>query len=176
MTPRTLFTILIKLFGLSVLIDALISIPQLLGTASMIGVSYSADSSVSMIIGVVLISIVSILYLIVIRICLFKTDSIIDKLSLDKHFKEERFEINIDSSTILPIAIIIVGGLICIDALPALCRQIMTYIEQTRTLGRDFENPSLGWALFYSAKLLIGYLLISNNRKLTIWIKARQKA
>ena len=175
MTPRTLFTILIKLFGLSVLIDALISIPQLLGTASMIGVSYSADSLVSIIIGLILIAVVSTLYLIVIRICLFKTESIINKLSLDKHFKEEKFEINIDSSTILPIAIIVVGGLICVDALPALCRQILTYIEQTRTLGRDFENPNLGWTIFYVVKLLIGYLLISNNRKLTSWIEARQK-
>jgi hypothetical protein len=175
MTPRTLFTILTKLFGLSVLIDALTSIPQLLGTASMVGVGYSVDPSVSIIIGIVVIAIVITLYIIVIRICLFKTDSIINRLSLDKHFKEDKFEINVDSSTILPIAIIVVGGLICVDALPALCRQTLTYVDQIRMLGKDFQNPYLGWTVFYAVKFLIGYLLISNNRKLTNWIEARQK-
>jgi hypothetical protein len=176
MTPRTLFTILVKLFGLSVLIDALISIPQLLGTASMIGVSYSTDTSMAIIIGIILIAVVAALYLIVIRICLFKTDSIISKLSLDKHFKEEKFDVSIDLATVLPIAIIVVGGLIIVDALPAFCRQLLSYIEQKRSFGTDFENPSLGWILFYCAKLLIGYLLVSNNRKLTCWIQDKGKA
>lgn len=175
MTPRTLFTILIKLFGLSVLIDALTSVPQVLGTASMIGMSFNSDSTVSIIIGLIAVVVVTALYVIVIRICLFKTDRVIDRLSLDKHFQEEKFEINIDPSIILPIAIIVIGGLICVDSLPALCRQILAYIEQARTLGKNFENPNLAWTAFYLIKLLIGYLLISNSRKLTSWIEARQK-
>ena len=175
MTPRTLFTILIKIVGVSLLIDALSVIPQFLSTAIIIGNSFSTDNSIAMLIAIVVVLFVMGLYLIVMRICLFRTGFIITKLSLDKHFTEEKFEINIATSTILPIAIIVIGGIIIVDALPQFCRQIFSYVQQRRAEGQGFENPSLGWIIFYGVKLLVGYFLISNNKKLTRWIEDKTK-
>jgi uncharacterized membrane protein YidH (DUF202 family) len=174
MTPRTLFTILIKIFGISLLMDALTIIPQFLGTASTIGQSYSTDSLAIFLIIIVLVLIIMAIYLLFIRACLFKTDFIINKLSLDKHFTEEKFEINVDHTTILPIAIIVIGGLLIIDALPDLCRELFSYIQQQRQEGQGFANPSLSWIIFFSIKLSIGYLLISNNKRLTKWIEKKR--
>lgn len=176
MTPRTLFTILIKIVGVSLLISALTVIPQFLGTAYLVGQGFSSgDNSIATLIALVIVVFAMGLYLVVMRICLFKSDFLINKLSLDKHFSEEKFEINIDPATILPIAIIVIGGIIIVDAFPLFCRQIFSYLQQSRSEGQGFENPSLGWIISDGIKLLVGYLLISNNKKLTSWIENKSK-
>ena len=63
---------------------------------------------------------------------IFKTSWIIHKLKLTEGFDQEIIPFNIHRSTILSIAIILIGGLILVDEIPSLCRRIFTYLEERR--------------------------------------------
>ena len=141
MTPRTLFTIILKVMGISILIDALAVISQSIATGISVGRGFTEDNFINILIALGLVLFVVAVYCLAIWIFLFRTDYIIDKLSLDKHFREERFEINIHRSTVVPIAIIVVGGLIIVEALPTFCKQTFLYIQQKKNWGQGFDNP-----------------------------------
>jgi hypothetical protein len=91
----------------------------------------------------------------------FNSDWLIDKLKLDKGFQEEKIDINITLKTVLTIATIVLGGLILVDALPMLCKQIIAFMQQQSMLR---EAPQFSWIIFYFVKALIGYLLMTNSK------------
>lgn len=172
MTPKTIFTIILKIFGLWLILELLEVIPQ---TISTIPVLMQADATA---LAPMLIAILLILtfYFFILRLLLFKTDYVINKLSLDKHFDQQTVDTNVQQATVIQIAIIILGGLMFIDALPTLIEQIVSYLQQERIEGNLFTNPSFKYIILYSCKLILGYLLMNNSRQLTNWIEhSRQK-
>jgi hypothetical protein len=101
------------------------------------------------------------IYIFILRLFVFKTDWIIEKLKLDIGFQEEKLELNIPFRTVLTIAIIVIGGLIFIDGLPQFCRVLFNFVQQ-KSLFR--ESSISGWLVFYFIKTLIGYLLMTNTK------------
>jgi hypothetical protein len=101
----------------------------------------------------------------------FKTAWLIDKLHLEKGFSEERIEFNIPHSTVLSIAIILIGGLMFVDSLPQLCRQIFSYFQQKDMF---MQNISSGWIIFQFVKTIIGYLLMTNSRFIVNFIDRKK--
>jgi hypothetical protein len=49
------------------------------------------------------------IFLLLIRLLVFRPTWIIDKLKLDKCFREETIDLNVKSTTVLTIAIIVIG-------------------------------------------------------------------
>jgi hypothetical protein len=82
-------------------------------------------------------------------------------LKLEKGFHEEKIEFNVQTSSILTIATIVIGGLIFIDALPQLCKQVFFFFQQK---NQFVESPSSEWVIFYLVKTLVGYLLVTNSK------------
>ena len=167
MTPRTFFTIFIKIIGLYLIIGLATLVFQFLST-----LFWLLGMGTENIIGTVIFGLLLPLgiYVFIIRLCLFKTNYIIDKLALDKHFTEEKFEINIHRSTVLSIAAIVIGGLIFIEALPSLCSQIYDYFKQDKTS----EDTNVSWMIFDFVKVFIGYFLISSNRFIVNFIERKR--
>ncbi|WP_423129451.1 hypothetical protein [Gaoshiqia sp. Z1-71] len=93
------------------------------------------------------------------KLFVFNSTWIIDKLKLDKGFPEETINLNVTMG--LTIATIVIGGLIFVDALPMLCKQIFTFFQQKTVFS---EDPQFGWMIFYFVKTMIGYLLMTNSR------------
>ena len=87
------------------------------------------------------------IYFLIVRLCIYKTNWIIDKLKLDKGFETENIELNFESSKIISIAIIVIGGLLFIDNIPVLLREIMIF-SQDKNLFKDY--PKSGWIIFPS--------------------------
>lgn len=172
MTPRSLWLIILKLIGISILIDALSVVPQSVSSAMLVGQTYSDDGSVSIVISLLIILLALGIYLLAIWAFLFKTETIIDWLRLDKHFTEEKIEITIHRSTAVQIGIIIVGGLIFADSLPILCRQIIIFFQGDIMFR---ESPEAGWIIFYFLEAVVGYLLMTNSRWVTNWIEYRRQ-
>ena len=101
------------------------------------------------------------LYFVVLKLFVFNSNWIIDKLKLDKGFQEEKIDLSITLKTVLTIATIVIGGIIFVDALPMLCKQIFTFMQQ-KSIFR--EDPQFMWIIFYSVKALIGYLIMTNSK------------
>jgi hypothetical protein len=120
-------------------------------------------------------TLIIVLYLLVLYFCLFRTDWIIDKLKLDKGFKEEKFELNIHRSSIYSISIIVIGGLVLIRSFPQLIRQLLIYFQQG-SLPRDYSsNPTWSFILLNFIETLIGLYFITSSRTIANFIERQRR-
>jgi len=171
MTIRTFWTILIKILGISLVLSSLTVIPQFLAALPFFGNNYNDNvSGIGLIIGLLLLTIA--LYILVLWLFVFRTAWLIDKLHLDKGFTEEKIELNIKQSTVLTIAVIVVGGLIFVDSFPQLCRQTFVFFQEKNMFR---EDPNSGWIIFQLVKTIIGYLLMTNSQLVIKFIDGENK-
>ena len=120
-------------------------------------------------------TLVIIFFFLVLYLCLFRTEWIIDKLQLDKGFSEEKFEFNMHRSSIYAISIIVIGGIILLRSFPDLCRQIILYFQQS-SLPRDYSsNPTWSYILLNFIQTLIGVYFITSNRTIVDFIENQRR-
>ena len=123
MTPRTLWTVILKIFGIYFLIQTFYPVTQLF--AAMIVFATQQNTEVLQSMAYLFFSVG--LYLMMIYISLFKTDLVINKLKLDTAIDEEKIEINIHRSSILTIVILLSGILMFADSAPMLLKELYSY-------------------------------------------------
>ena len=170
MTTRTLFNIILKVLGIFFIKDILATIPQLL-SISLYLTKPDVSGAVFTLIATILMLIV---YILISYYLVFKTNFIIDKLKLDKGFDQDTIPLNLHRSTILNISIIVIGALMVADEIPNLCRQLFAYFQEKRmTYGQT--HPSLSYSVLAVSKIIIGLLLIGNQRQLVNLIERKRK-
>ncbi|MBN1927907.1 MAG: hypothetical protein JW798_18890 [Prolixibacteraceae bacterium] len=160
MTIKTFWTLFFKILGIWLILSGLAVTPQFVSSVAFFGDNHQENLwAVIYIIALLLLTVG--LYLVVMKLLVFNPTWLIDKLKLDKGIEEETLGLNLKLTTVLTIATIVIGGLIFVDALPMLCQQIFTFIQQKSVFR---EDPQFAWVIFYSVKALIGYLLMTNSR------------
>lgn len=147
--------------------QALTLVLNIIGT---LGVAVQPGENDIFILAIVTSLVIVALVTIALWLCLFRPDIIIDKLHQDKGFREERFEINIHRSTVLTLAVIVTGALILVDSIPSLCYHFLTYVK----VSKSNSSNSRIYVGLYTMKSLIGYLLVSNNRRIVALIEQRR--
>lgn len=167
MQIKTFWKILIKIIGLWILLNCVSLIPKFFSTLSF--TNGSLDTEGLLILWIVLLVAV-IVYILIIRLFLFKTDWVIEKLQLEKNFTEERIDLNLKTSTILTIAIIVMGGLILVESLPSFCSGLFDFYQQKNIL-KEYNDKS--WLIYHFIKIIIGYLLLTNANKLANFIEKK---
>ncbi|MGQ1947870.1 hypothetical protein ACT3CD_12305 [Geofilum sp. OHC36d9] len=171
MTIRTFWILFLKVLGIWLVLSGLTTIPQFIGAISFFG-DNSQDNFFAVIYILALLLIVVGAYFVIMKLFIFNSTWIIDKLKLDKGIKEEKIDMSISLKTILTISTIVIGGLILVDALPMLCKYFFTFIQQ-ESLFRD--APQSNWIIFYSLKAFIGYLIMTNSKLITDYIKKNEE-
>jgi len=171
MTIRTFWTLFFKILGIWLILSGLTIIPQFITTLAFFGDNSHENLFVTFYISAVLLLTIGI-YFVIMKLFVFNSSWLIDKLKLDKGYQEEKLDLNIKLNTILSIATIVIGGLILVNTLPMLCRQIFMFI-QLKTVFR--QDPQFGWIIFYSVKALIGYLLMTNSNIVINYIAKKSK-
>ncbi len=112
---------------------------------------------------------------------LFKTNSILDKLHLDKGMDEELFlldnetkqaprEIIINSTLVLTVSLLVTTGVILINEIPKLFNFL--YLYSTRSI--NFENIDNSLFIVAIVKILISLLLIGEHKRIIGFIQGRQ--
>lgn len=171
MTPRSLFNIILKIVGLFILKDIIDAIVQIVLSVVELMQSFDGSGLWTLLISILVFA----LYYLVAHYLIFKTDFLIDKFKLDKNFTEENFPLNIHRSTVLSIAIIIIGGLLIADNVPLLCRVCYAYFRE-RSLSDTFSNkPDLSYIIMYAAKILVGLILVGNVQLLVNFIERKRR-
>ena len=165
MKIETLWKTIIKLFGIWFLIGGLSTTLQAMQIFSYI----NGDLNIEAIIYTTIWIIGSILiYYLIIRLFLFKTDWIINNLKLNQNYSEDKIDLNIKSSSIITICIIIIGGMTVIDSIPRLLSEILKFLQQ-KILLKDY--PKFSWIILELVKCILGYLLITKSRTITKYIE-----
>jgi len=166
MTIKTFWTIIIKILGIWLVLDSITVIPQFLSALPFFG-SNNDDNifGVGVVVGLLLLTIA--IYVFILRLFVFKTAWLIDKLHLDKGFDEEKIDLNVQLSTVLTVATIVIGGLMFVDSLPQLCKQTFVFFQQKNMFR---ESPTSGWIIFHLVKTILGYLLMTNSKQVVAFI------
>ncbi len=168
MTIKTFWTLLIKIFGLWLLLSSFAVIPTFFSILHS-GVSgYQSEDNWQFIFVIVLVFAI---YLFFVWLSIFKPAWIIEKLKLDSDFPEEKINLSGSFTGGLRVAIIIFGGFLFIDSLAPLCKDLFVFFQQ-KILFR--EDPNAGWMIFFFLKVIAGYLIMTNSRSVTAFINKQK--
>jgi len=99
-------------------------------------------------------------------------NSIIKLFRLDKDFDEEKFELNIDKTSILKISVIVIGGIMFVNNLPYVFFEFAKYF-QLSVLNIN-ENNHIGWLIYSVVITIIGFLLMTNSKKVVDFIVKKE--
>jgi hypothetical protein len=171
MTPRNLFNIILKVLGLFFIRDFLALVPQVLS----VFIYFTKTDTISEAIWTFASTLAMLfVYGFVSYYLIFKTETIIDKLRLDSGFDQDIIPLSIHRSTILSISIIVIGGYIVAEEIPEFCRQMFAYYQEKRmTYGQ--ANPKIQYSILSAVKIIIGFLLMAEQRKIVNFIEHKRK-
>lgn len=165
MEIKTFWTIILKGIGLWLLIEALYFVPQMGSIFFMINHNDGwADYVVVWFISIL----VFLIYILIVRLFLFKSDWMLRFLKLENNFTTEKIDITVSTKTVLRIIIVMTGALILVDAFPNLIRNIYEFLRQ-KELIKDYSETS--WLFYYFIKSLFGYLMMTNSRFIEKFIR-----
>ncbi len=167
MQIKTFWKIVIKIVGLWLLLSSLSLIPKF--STSLYFTNGKLDIGYLITLWLMLLVAITV-YILMIRLFLFKTDWVIKKLQLEKNFTEERIDLNIKTVTILTIAIIVMGGLIIVESLPSFCSGLLDYYQQ-KILSQEYQSTY--WLIYHFIKIIIAHLLLTNAKKLASLIEKK---
>jgi len=168
MTPKSLFTVLLKFFGVYFITQIVVAVPQLI---SQLYFSTGFYSSVA----VFFYTVFALgIYGAMAWLLIFRTDHIIEKLKLDKGFEEEHFSLNMHRSSVMSIAVIVIGGLAVINALPSVLSLVYNYIRSQVSL-LNLHTTEIVEVIFVGTQLLIGLLLLIKHRAVVNFIELRRR-
>ena len=170
MSVRNFWTILLKILGIWLVLEGFSTLSHFISAFSYATTYNATWWNILSVIGLLFLTIA--IYFFVLRLFVFKTFWLIDKLKLEKGFTEEKIEFNIQSSSIIKIAIIILGGYLFVDSLPQFCRRIFMFFQQK---GMLIDNPDTSWIIFYLVESVIGYLLMTKNKIVVKFIEKHDK-
>ena len=162
MTKRDFFRVLIKLFGLYIFIEYLF-----IGIMANFNFFYIDSEPIVVIASIVVVLVWVGLFLAI----MFKTDSILDMLSLDKGFEDERINlVEMKASGLMKIGLIVIGALLVINNIApmlyhifyAFKAEINDYIVQSQI------NTPLSMLLM---KVILGATLVLNNDRIVKGMK-----
>lgn len=156
MTFTSFWKIFFKILGVWLIVQSFTILTQLFSSIFFF-FTEQADSYLYLIISLFLLIIV---YVTILWFFILKPEIIIKKLKLDKGFTEEKIEFEIKQSTVLTIAIVILGGLMFVEALPSLIRNLYSFIQQKASF---VQSPSTANLFADIVKAVFGYLIMTNS-------------
>jgi hypothetical protein len=176
MTPRSLFKIILKIFGLFFVKEIIIIVPQVISSI----VLHFANSG-TLAEGVFRFAIniiVLLVYGFVSAQLLFNTTAILDKFKLDQGFDEEefsfeneskkgKFSIGISASMVLMIALLVLAGVILVNEIPYLFRELFLYVLESRSVS----THDVSYIIIAIVKILIALLLIGERRRIVEFVQ-----
>lgn len=167
---------MVKIFGLFLIWQSVVLITQFIATFTYIG-SLGREQSAAWIIFVTLFfyALIVVVYFLIMRYCIFKTDWVVEKLHLDRGFTEEKFDLNIHYSTILMVVTMVTGGFMLIDGLPQLCYRIFSYAQRSDQYKNFTDNPASPWLVLDIFKVVLGYLMLTESKMIVGVIQRKSK-
>ena len=168
MRTRDFFRLIIKLFGLFILIQTLFY--------------YIPTNLVSQLYGIDFYGIIMILAMCLILYGIFlglikKVDWVIDRLKLDQGFDEDFISIgNLNEQKIISLVVIFIGGILLIDYFPSFLHNLYLSFKSTantkglESLMYNYQRVEyFDWAIS-CMNIILGYLLIINNNLISNWL------
>ena len=121
-----------------------------------------------------------IVYILLFYILFIKTEFIISLLNLNKNFENREINFgNLNSKEIIKISLLVVGFILFVENIPEFlshCFYSFKYSTESKLFNDNSYNKEqyLRWAVT-GINILIGYLIISNYKRIGNWIDKKQQ-
>lgn len=171
MTIRTLLNIILKVLGLFLILEILASFTQLVTATLYLTASGNTNEAIWTFITSLVIIVV---YGISFYFLVFRSNDIVTKLKLEKDIDQDSIPLTIHHSTILSISIIVIGGFILVNEIPNFCQHLLSYFYEKR-MTYGMTKPDISHSVLAAAKILIGLLLIGNQKLIVNFIEHRRR-
>ncbi|MBN2766242.1 MAG: hypothetical protein JXR27_07695 [Paludibacteraceae bacterium] len=155
---------MLKIIGISLVLKVLNVISQSIATLSMLH-TYQ-DSNILAVIATTILTTLA-MYFFILWLFVIKTEWLVNILNLEKGFDENRIDMNFKLTSIVHLSIIITGAILIITNLPHLCKEIINYIGLKNSFN---EQQTATMIILYFIKAVLGYALITNSKKITLYI------
>ena len=172
MLSKDLFRIILKVFGLVLILDLFALISQLI---PIIVYMTQPDYSEEVIWTSLSTFFMLVIYCIGIFFLLFRTDSLITLFKLDHGLETENIQLNIHRSSIIIIVILIIAGLLLVREIPNILKQIFLYFQEKR-LTKGQTTPSIIPIIVTLVKIIIAALLIGHSRTIVNYIEYKRRS
>jgi hypothetical protein len=164
MSIRSFWNIVLKLVGIWIVVSSLPLLPNFLfsmgyGAYGMYDPNYFQIFSF----GILFVG----LMLLIIRLFVFRTTWLIDRLKLEDGFEEKRIEVDLRYNTILSIAIVIVGGMWFVQNLTDFVRELVSYFQNRAMVNESSSTP---WLIYYAMSTVLGYVVLTNSQPIVKFI------
>ncbi|MFM1998669.1 MAG: hypothetical protein RL204_616 [Bacteroidota bacterium] len=157
MTKRDFFRIIAKLFGLYIFINYLFS-----GILTNFSIFSMEEEPFVIVMSIVVVLIWAALFLAI----MFKTDSLIDMLGLDKGFEEERIDLGEMKATgLMKIGLIVIGAILVIDNLAPLLYHLV-YAFKAEVNDYNVQSQTNSPVSIQIIKVILGAILVLNNDRI----------
>lgn len=157
MTKRDFFHVLIKLFGLYIFIEYLF-----IGIMANFNFFYIDSEPIVVIASIVVVLVWVGLFLAI----MFKTDSILDMLSLDKGFEDERIDLGeMKASGLMKIGLIVIGALLVINNIAPMLYHIF-YAFKAEVNDYNVQSQIDTPLSMLVMKVILGAILVLNNDRI----------
>jgi hypothetical protein len=163
MSPRTLFIIILRVLGILSLKELFTAIPQLISTVALYFEGYSISGGLFM---VVISLLTVVLFLWISYILIFKADYLVSNFGLDQNFTESTLNLNINSSSVLRIAIIVTGTLLLIYEIPEFCRIAYSLLQERHISFLRDGSPDWSPAVYSGVKIILALLIIGERNRI----------
>lgn len=164
MKINTFWKIIIKSIGLWLLINCVWIIPQFTSTLNLIDGQIGWEN---LILVWFMCFITLLVYILVTRLFLFKTEWIIKLLKLDQNFVEEKLDLEIPAQTVLSITVTVIGAIWFLKSFPNLATSIFEFMRQKELIKNYGET---GWLLYYFISTIIGFLIMTNGKSVSRYL------
>ena len=172
MNVKGLLTIVIKVLGLFMLPELFSVLGLFIRSWEIF--SYESDLLVANIayVGFTFASLA--LYILVLRLLLFKTHILINRITTNDDLESEFSSFKIHRSSILTICVIVIGGITLLNEIPNLIRDFYLY----KIESNNFSDNSPGhfqFIILSGVKVALGLYLVYNSRFIVGWIEKTRK-
>ncbi len=173
MKARDLFLIILKVFGIYLIKDVLISIPPVLYSILRMSELSLGMGITNLIISILILGV----YTGICYLLLFQGNWIISKLQLTAGLGDEPLAMNPHRSSVYTIAIIISGILILVFSVPSLVHSIYQWSQYMDLRKAMLSNDDFNYEgmIISFCEVAIGFLFLGNQRLIVNFIESRRR-
>jgi hypothetical protein len=173
MRAKDLFIIILKIFGIYLIKDVLLSIPPVLNSFLQMFEVSGAMAFFSLILSLLFLG----LHGVIVYLLLFKTSFLVSKLNLTSELSDEPLVVNLHRSSVYTIAIIVSGILVLTFAIPNLVKEVYFLYEYSDSRKRLFAPTPYEYNRLITAiaEVIIGLLFLGNQSTIVNYIESKRR-
>jgi hypothetical protein len=171
MKVKDFWTVLLRVIGI-LLVFGSIGVISHLFNSILYMVMFPEYDAILYAITVIVIFALVLIYVLILRLFIFKPSWLIKNLKLAEGFEDDKIGIDLNQTVVLRVSVIVLGGWLFLNSLPVFVSEVLIFLQQKNVF---IQSPQAGAIVFQLAVLVVGYVMMANNKQIVAFIEKKSK-